>query len=100
MLQHRSSGEWCELALQPRLSSDSLYALRSAALQGLGVGVFSSWLVQDDLAQGRLMHLAPQWQAPPLPVSLVYPYAQHYPARLRRFVEVMRQALPAALAQV
>ena len=46
------------------------------------------------------MHLAPQWQAPPLPVSLVYPYAQHYPARLRRFVEVMRQALPAALAQV
>ena len=100
VLQHRSSGEWCELALQPRLSSDSLYALRSAALQGLGVGVFSSWLVQDDLAQGRLMHLAPQWQAPPLPVSLVYPYAQHYPARLRRFVEVMRQALPAALAQV
>ena len=100
VLQHRSSGEWCELALQPRLSSDSLYALRSAALQGLGVGVFSSWLVQDDLAQGRLVHLAPQWQAPPLPVYLVYPYARHYPARLRRFVEVMRQALPAALAQV
>ena len=99
VLQHRSSGEWCELALQPRLSSDSLYALRSAALQGLGVGVFSSWLVQDDLAQGRLVHLAPQWQAPPLPVYLVYPYARHYPARLRRFVEVMRQALPAALAQ-
>ena len=100
VLQHRSSGESCELALRPRLSSDSLYALRSATLQGLGVGVFSSWLVQDDLAQGRLLHLAPQWQAPPLPVSLVYPYAQHYPARLRRFVEVMRQALPAALAQV
>ena len=99
VLQHRSSGESCELALRPRLSSDSLYALRSAALQGLGVGVFSSWLVQDDLAQGRLVHLAPQWQAPPLPVYLVYPYARHYPARLRRFVEVMRQALPAALAQ-
>lgn len=90
-LQHLSTGELCELALRPRLSSDSLYPLRTAALQGLGVGVFSAWLVQDDLAAGRLLHLVPQWQAPPLPVHLVYPYAQQYPARLRRFVELMRQ---------
>ena len=31
----------------------------------------------------------------PLPVYLVYPYARQYPARLRRFVALMREhALP------
>ena len=65
------------------MSTDSLYALRSAALMGLGVCVASSWLVADDLAQGRLVQLAPSWQADPLPVHLVYPHARFYPARLR-----------------
>ncbi|MDA7414854.1 LysR family transcriptional regulator [Xenophilus arseniciresistens] len=98
-LQHAGTGELCELALRPRLSSDSLYPLRMAALQGLGVGVFSAWLVQEDLASGRLLHLVPQWQAASLPVHLVYPYARQYPARLRRFVELMRQHALAGAVQ-
>ncbi|MGK3961923.1 LysR family transcriptional regulator [Sorangium sp. So ce1667] len=90
-------GERIELAIRPRMSTDSLYALRSAALMGLGVCVSSSWLVADDLAQGRLLHLAPSWQADPLPVHLVYPHARFYPARLRRFVEAMRASVPAVV---
>ncbi|WP_437497525.1 LysR family transcriptional regulator [Sorangium sp. So ce1099] len=90
-------GERIELAIRPRMSTDSLYALRSAALMGLGVCVASSWLVADDLAQGRLLHLAPSWQADPLPVHLVYPHARFYPARLRRFVEAMRGSVPAVV---
>ncbi|MCY1059918.1 hypothetical protein OV142_32840 [Nannocystis sp. SCPEA4] len=33
----------------------------------------------------------PSWRAAPLPVWLVYPYAQFYPARLRRFVEAVKE---------
>jgi DNA-binding transcriptional LysR family regulator len=50
------------------------------------------------LAQGRLLHLAPDWKATPLPVFLLYPRAPHYPARLRRFVEAFRQTMPPSLA--
>ncbi|WP_437751524.1 LysR family transcriptional regulator [Sorangium sp. So ce1389] len=96
-LTDSSGGERIELAIRPRMSTDSLYALRSAALMGLGVCVASSWLVADDLAQGRLLHLAPSWQADPLPVHLVYPHARFYPARLRRFVEAMRESVPAVV---
>lgn len=77
-------------AIRPRLSTDSLYALRSAALAGLGVGIVSAWIVEDDLRAGRLVHLVPQWSAPPLPVHLVYPHARFYPARLRRFLEIVK----------
>lgn len=93
-------GERITLPIRPRLATDSLYALRSAALLGLGVCVASAWLLDDDLAAGRLVHLVPAWQADPLPVHLVYPHARHYPARLRRFVEVLRQAVPTAIDAV
>ena len=36
---------------------------------------------------------------PSLPVSLVYPYARFYPARLRFFVEAMRAAAPEVVGE-
>ena len=97
-LTHVATGEVQPIVFQPRVSTDSLYALRSAAVKGLGVCVGSSWVLQEDLARGRLLHLVPQWRAAPLPMYLLYPQARFHPARLRRFVEMMRETIPAALA--
>ena len=94
-LTNAKTGEQRQLSLAPRFSTDSLYALRSTALQGLGLCVGSAWVLEPDLRSGRLLHVAPHWQAAPLPVSVVYPYARFYPARLRRFVEIIRAAAPA-----
>jgi DNA-binding transcriptional LysR family regulator len=82
------------------MSTDSLFAMRSAAVSGLGACIVSAWLVSDDIAQGRLLHLAPHWRAAPLPLYLVYPHARFYPARLRRFVEVMRDAIPSTFREM
>lgn len=89
-LTHGVSGKQKRFAIQPRFSTDSLYALRSAAIQGVGVAIGSRWMMAPALARGELVQLAPAWQAAPLPVSLVYPYARFYPARLRRFIELIR----------
>lgn len=93
-LTHTATGEAARFAIRPRLSTDSLYALRSAALRGLGAAIASSWVLADDLASGRLVRLAPAWQAAPLPVHLLYPPSTHQPARLRHFIATMRAALP------
>ncbi|APR75178.1 Transcriptional regulator, LysR family protein [Minicystis rosea] len=92
-----STGERFELPIRPRMSTDSLYALRSAAILGVGVGVASAWLVEDEIEKRRLVRVAPSWQAESLPVYLVYPQARFHPARLRQFVEVMRKAVPAVV---
>ena len=97
-LTHLETGKVERLPISPRFSTDSLYALRSAALLGLGACLGSAWVLADDLASGRLVHLTPAWQAAALPVSLVYPYARFYPARLRCFIDIMRQAMPAVMA--
>ena len=93
-LFHDASPATARVAITPRLSTDSLYVARNTALTGLGVAVVSSWTVQDDIREGRLVHLLPDWQPAALPVHLVYPWSRYYPARLRRFLELMRQVMP------
>ena len=97
-LTHCGSGRTERFGIQPRLSTDGLQALRNAAVLGLGVGLGSSWAMAGDLAAGRLVHLAPEWRADALPVYLVYAPSRFQPARLRRFIETMREHLPAELA--
>ncbi len=82
------------VAISPRLSTDSLYVARNTALMGLGIAAVSSWTVEEDIREGRLVHLLPDWQPAPLPVHLVYPWSRYYPARLRRFLEMMREIMP------
>ncbi|MET3497543.1 LysR family transcriptional regulator [Variovorax boronicumulans] len=96
VLAHETTGEAHRVPIRPRLITDSLYALRSAAVMGVGIGVSSAWMLTEELEAGRLVHLAPQWRAAPAPVFIVYPYARFYPARLRLFVEAMRTAFPSA----
>lgn len=96
-LTHEETGERRRVPIHPRMSTDNLYALRTAALLGIGACASSAWLLADDLADGRLLHLAPKWQAAALPVYLIYPHAQFYPSRLLRFVALMREAVPLAI---
>jgi DNA-binding transcriptional LysR family regulator len=91
-----AAGDQVTLPIRPRFSTDSLYALRSAAVLGLGVCVSSRWLIQDDINAGRLQPLLPGWQAAPLPVHLLYPHQRLRPARLRRFIELVKDVVPAA----
>ncbi|HFZ8995360.1 TPA: LysR family transcriptional regulator [Citrobacter freundii] len=93
-LVHQHSREPVTFAIAPRLSTDSIYAARNAALAGLGVTLISSWTVEEDIAAGRLTELVPAWQAAPLPVHLVYPWARYYPGRLRKFLQLMREVMP------
>jgi len=95
-LAHAGSGETVRMRIQPRLYTDNLYALRNAALLGVGAAVASTWALREELESGRLLQLTPEWQAPPLPIHLIYPPARFYPARLRRFIDIMRVAVPQA----
>ena len=96
VLTHETTGEVARVPIRPRLITDSLYALRSAMVLGAGAGVSSAWMLTEEIAAGRLVHLVPQWHGTPAPVYLVYPYARFYPAKLRLFIEAMRTVFPAS----
>ncbi|WP_260863970.1 LysR family transcriptional regulator [Citrobacter sp. Marseille-Q6884] len=93
-LFHSPNNDSRTVNISPRLSTDSIYVARNAALAGLGVAIVSRWMVEEDLAQGRLVELLPDWHAAPLPVHLVYPWARYYPTRLRKFLALMKDVMP------
>lgn len=99
-LQHTISGESNILPIVPRFYTDSLYALRSAAISGLGIGICSEWMISDDIKNGKLINVLPNWRAAPLPVYIIYPYAKFYPAKLTAFVEFMRYRVQDCLESV
>lgn len=91
-LQH-SNGHTHVLAINPRVTTDSLYALRNTALRGIGVALASEWLLRESITSGEFVHLIPDWHGEPLPVHITYPYAAFYPAKLRVFVDMMRDTV-------
>ena len=99
-LTHAQHGTTVQLAIRPRLYTDNLYAMRSAAVMGVGAAIGSRWALREEMEAGRLVQLVPDWQASPLPVWLIYPPARFYPARLRRFIDIMRVAVPRAFGVV
>jgi len=93
-LRHDTNDSTEQLIIKPRMATDSLNALRAAAISGLGAAMLSAWIVAEDLASGDLVHVLPHWHAVPLPVYLVYPYSSYYPARLRTFLAMIREVMP------
>jgi DNA-binding transcriptional LysR family regulator len=99
-LTHARSGETARVAIRPRIYTDNLYAMRNAVVLGVGAAIGSRWALREELDAGRLVQLVPEWQAAPLPIWLIYPPARFYPARLRRFIDIMRVAVPQAFGIV
>ena len=76
------------------LALTSHLALRDAALGGAGVALLPLFLVERDLAEGRLVRVLPDWDCPAGDLSLVYPGPQALTARLRAFRDLLVQAFP------
>ncbi|WP_434632566.1 LysR family transcriptional regulator [Chromobacterium sp. CV08] len=79
--------------MRARIKVDSAASLRSLLLAGAGMSVLDSFSVQEDLRQGRLVHLLPQWTLPKGGVYAVFPPGRHAPAAARAFVEFYRVML-------
>lgn len=89
-LFHYKSNEKCTLKIKPRFSTDSLFSMREVVQMGLGVGVMSKWLIEKDLADGVLVQLCKDWRAMNLPVYLIYPQSRHKPAKLQKFIDIVK----------
>jgi DNA-binding transcriptional LysR family regulator len=57
---------------QPRLVSDDMIALRSAAIDGIGVVHLPLLIVSDEIRSGQLVHLLPDWAPKRYVVHAVY----------------------------
>lgn len=57
----------------PRLVTEDMVALRSAALRGIGIAQFPSMVVRQDLAASRLVSVVPDWAPRAGIIHAIYP---------------------------
>lgn len=60
------------LKCEPRLTTTDLNALHAATLQGLGIAKLPELIIHNDLKEGRLVKVLPDWEPKPELIHLVY----------------------------
>lgn len=77
-----------------KIASSNALVLRETALAGLGVALLADWLIDEDLAAGRLKHVLPSWRATAngfeSGVWFVYPSRSFLPQKARVFIDSLR----------
>lgn len=77
-----------------RMTTNNIFALKEAALMGLGMAVMPRWFVDAELKRGSFIDLLPAWRAPSLAIHVAYLPGKHQPGRLRAFLLTLRELLP------
>nr|WP_232108548.1 LysR family transcriptional regulator [Pseudomonas juntendi] len=68
-------------------------AYSAACLAGLGLIQVPAVGVAEHLQRGELVALLPAWQAPAMPVSLLYARQRHVPRRVQAFMQWLAEVL-------
>ncbi len=86
-----------EVPVQGDLVISSAMALRDGALAGLGPALLANWLVDDDIAAGRLVDVFPDFRVAATSFEtgawLLYPSRNFLPNKVRLAIDFLRQRL-------
>ena len=77
------------LAINGSFCSNNGDVLLEAAMQGLGITLLPDFIVEEGLADGRLVKILVDYERAPLTLFALYPSRQHVPAKTRRFLEYL-----------
>jgi DNA-binding transcriptional LysR family regulator len=84
----QEGGQTIALPVHGTITSDFGEALRSAALIGQGISMHPTYMVADDIAAGRLVHVLPHVEPAGLAITAIYPQ-RNVPVRVRMLIDFL-----------
>ncbi len=78
---------------QPCIRANSGDACRAAALAHQGIALQPTFLVGEDLADGKLVELMPEYRSPELGIYAVYPTRKHVAPKVRALIDFLVERL-------
>jgi DNA-binding transcriptional LysR family regulator len=79
--------------MQGAITVNSADAYEAACIAGYGLIQVPATGMQRGLAEGKVVEVLQQYQAEPMPVSILYAYRRNLPLRVRRFMDWVTQVL-------
>lgn len=89
-------GRWVAVTVASSLRCNNDFALKQAALDGLGLGMFPSFFVERELVEGRLARALPGYETQALSINVVYASKRHLLPKARAFVDFLAERFGAA----
>jgi DNA-binding transcriptional LysR family regulator len=90
----KQHSERFEIALKPVLRTNSVHLLLEFARAGAGIAYLPAMVAATDLLEGRLVRVLPQYSAPPLWLSAVYPASHRSTAKVKVFLDFLCTRFP------
>jgi DNA-binding transcriptional LysR family regulator len=97
VLRNRS-GETADFPVVPIYVSDNLFAIKAAAITGLGIAALPENLCREAISAAQLVRVFPDWAPPPMEFFALYPSRRGLAAAGRRFIEYMQQEMAITLS--
>ena len=94
LLLHGPGGQEYTLVHHPRYVADDLLTLKFAVLAGTGMGWLPDYMCHDEIADGRLVHLLPDWSPPQGVVHAVFPSRRGLSPAVRGFLDFLAESMP------
>jgi DNA-binding transcriptional LysR family regulator len=83
------TGEPANVRVQGNARSNSAETLRHLAVNGRAVWLAPSFIVSEDLAQGRLIRMMPEFRGVEFSINAIYPNRSHLPTKVRLFIDLL-----------
>jgi DNA-binding transcriptional LysR family regulator len=90
-----SHGETVIVPIAGPMKADNGDIIRLAAIAGAGIAFQPGFIVDADIAAGRLVRVLPDWRSAEMGIYAVYPSRKHLSAKVRTFVDFLAGALTA-----
>lgn len=91
LIGNEAGGEWVQVSGPIRV--DSPKAARELLRSGQGIGLLPSFVVDEDIADGRLRRLFPGFEPQTHGVYAIYTHRSHLSAKVRQFIEMLQAHL-------
>jgi DNA-binding transcriptional LysR family regulator len=82
-----------DIAVKPRVLTNSAESLRTAAIAGFGLVVLPEWMVADAIASGALARVLPECETPSSGIYAAYPTNRLIAPKVRAFVDHLAREL-------
>ena len=95
LLHRLDTQEQIDIPLEPRIKSNDLAGVYYSAMDGLGIADLPYLTIEQDLAEGRLVHILPEWCSNIGTVQLVYASRKGQRLVMEKLVEHLVEGLRA-----
>lgn len=82
-----------DVVIEGKLAADQGDTLVEYAVAGAGIVLMPAWVMAEELADGRLVRLLPEWAPPSIPLHIIHANTPSVPLRIRLLSDFIRRAI-------